>query len=172
MTLTVAIYALIRPYLDFARRNDTNVDIVEQDKDGYFANEIARYLETKREKSKEFHAIYYVMLGIIAVLGIVICLIMTDSSNIDEYSNYPIFFLSLIAVALSMKSLFMAELNYSHWVQILYCQDPNSARNELRRESSHSEQLDKNIWKWFPLGVLGGVLIGVLIVLAAVILNS
>jgi len=66
----------------------------------------------------------------------------------------------------------MAELNYSHWVQILYCQDPNSARNELRRESSHSEQLDKNIWKWFPLGVLGGVLIGVLIVLAAVILNS
>jgi len=40
-----AIYALMRPCLDFAKRNNTNVDDVEQNDRGSFANKIVKYLE-------------------------------------------------------------------------------------------------------------------------------
>ena len=44
-----AIYGLIRPYLDFAKRNDTNVDNVEQNDRDSFANKIVKYLEKKNK---------------------------------------------------------------------------------------------------------------------------
>lgn len=63
-----AIYALIRSYLNFARRNDTNVDNIGQDRGGSFAINIAKYLDEKRKKSKCFHTLYYISFGIILVL--------------------------------------------------------------------------------------------------------
>ena len=154
-----AIYGLIRPYLDFAKRNDTNVDNVEQHDRGSFANKIVKYLEIKRIKSKTFHAMYHSLIGMIAILPALVIIGIIKSSNAAEsFNNLPLL-LTLIAVTLALKSLFIAESNYSHWVQILYSESPRLARKELAKESSHTKQLGKSLWKWILLGALGMVVV-------------
>ena len=162
--LLIYLYTIIIGRIFTAKKISGSSEVREYEDN--LEGKIQNLRNEKRQISLNFHLAYHWLLGFLFITMSALAFFGGDlAEKTDNYDSIVLLLITITAVLISLKNLFLNEADTTHWLQILYNRDPDLANDELDRDIEHSKRLKRNAYISMGLGVVIGILVLFLIIM-------